>query len=103
MVERRFPILWQWHLRAEHDEAVRLGCPRSLPWSLFEGHERQAQRNHGQTLERLAERGGLCPKEAIAVLTDRHWRETIHMPLGDAIAELKAMAAEAEQRAPEAG
>lgn len=42
-----------------------------VPWSVIAPHEAQAQRNHGgQTLERLAERGGLCAKEALAVLLD---------------------------------
>jgi len=36
-----------------------------LPW------EDRAQKNHGQTLARLAERGGLSPDEALAILTDQ--------------------------------
>lgn len=39
-----------------------------LPWEMVKPHERQAQRNHGQTLARLSERGGLSPSEALAVL-----------------------------------
>lgn len=57
--ERRFPILQ--------------GGP-SIPWRLIEPHGRQALANHSQTLERLAERGGLGPCEALAVLEDRPWR-----------------------------
>jgi len=34
-------------------------------------NERQAMRNHGQTLDRLAERGGLGPDEAAAILEIR--------------------------------
>lgn len=45
----------------------------SIPWAVIAPHEPQAQRNHGQTLERLSERGGLSPCEAIAVLTDRDY------------------------------
>ena len=37
-------------------------------------HEAQAQRNHSQSLQRLAERGGLSACEACAVLEDRPWR-----------------------------
>ena len=37
--------------------------PREVPWSFVETFRAQAERNHGQTLERLAERGGLCPEE----------------------------------------
>jgi hypothetical protein len=38
-------------------------------------HEEQAQRNHDQTLQRLAERGGLSPAELLAVLQDRGLEE----------------------------
>lgn len=36
--------------------------------------EATAQRNHGQSLTRLAERGGLSPCEAVAVLNRRDWK-----------------------------
>lgn len=45
----------------------------SIPWDLIAPHEQQAQRNHGQSLKRLAERGGLSWCESLAVLTDRPW------------------------------
>lgn len=44
-----------------------------LPMSLFRPHEAQAKWNHSQTLDRLRERGGLSPCEAVAVLEDRRW------------------------------
>jgi hypothetical protein len=44
---RRFPIM---------------GAP-SVLWSFVAPHERQVKENHDQTLERLAERGGLSPSE----------------------------------------
>lgn len=48
----------------------RLVNVRSVPLSMFDGAaERQAQRNHYQSLERLRQRGGLSPSEMIAVLT----------------------------------
>ena len=55
---------------------------RAVPWFLMELHKKQADTNHGQTLERLAERGGLCPSEALAVLEDRSWT-SIETPLAD--------------------
>lgn len=62
--QRRFPIL-----------DAPAGCPKSVPWSLVEPHAAQAASNHGgQTLERLAERGGLCPSELYAVVHDQRWR-----------------------------
>jgi len=68
-----------------------------IPWRLIESHERQALRNHNQTLERLAERGGLDPHEALCVLGDRDltWSD----PATTTYAELLAFVAgmEAEQ------
>lgn len=56
--ERRFPIM---------------GGP-SIPWSVIAPWDDQARRNHGsQSLERLAQRGGLGPSEAVAVLLGQRW------------------------------
>lgn len=44
-----------------------------IPWRIVEDHEARAKRNHHQTLERLAERGGLSPCEIVALLEDRPW------------------------------
>lgn len=45
-----------------------------IPWSVIAPHERRAQWNHGQSLKRLHERGGLVWSEAAAILEDRDWR-----------------------------
>jgi len=46
----------------------------SITWAMIEPHEKQAQLNHcGQSLEKLAKRGGLSACEAIAILEDRPW------------------------------
>ena len=47
-----FPVLLQDH-----------SPPESVPWALVEAARLQIERNHGQTLERLAERGGLSYRE----------------------------------------
>jgi len=62
-----------------------------LPWAMIAPHEAQAQRNHGQTLKRLAERGGLAVCEALAVLEDRRWER---MPKAKAMGELALRLAE---------
>lgn len=36
-------------------------------------NEEWARNNHGQSLDRLAERGGLSPCEAIAIISRRRW------------------------------
>jgi len=35
--------------------------------------ETLAQRQHGQSLARLAERGGMSPVEALALVSAKHW------------------------------
>lgn len=45
----------------------------SIPWSIVAPHAGQAHRNHGQTLERLAERGGLSWGELWMVLNGHEW------------------------------
>jgi hypothetical protein len=49
-------------------------CLRFIPWSMIDAHEEQAHTNHSQTLSRLAQRGGLSPCEAMAVIMDRQWK-----------------------------
>lgn len=45
----------------------------SVPWSCIAPHERQAQANHYQTIQRLAERGGLSCAEFWFVMNDKKW------------------------------
>jgi len=45
----------------------------SIPWTVIAPHEGQAICNHGQDLETLNRRGGLCWSEIIAVLEDRRY------------------------------
>jgi hypothetical protein len=51
------------------------GQLNAVPWSIVEPHEAQALLNHcGQSLQRLAERGGLEAREMVAVLEDKDYR-----------------------------
>jgi hypothetical protein len=52
----------------------------SVPWSLLAPHEAQAVRNHSQSLERLAQRGGLSACEALAVIEGRKWGDIKPQP-----------------------
>jgi hypothetical protein len=54
-----FPVLNQ----QNRPRLQRKEMPRSVPWEFAEKFRAQAEKNHGQTLERLAERGGLAPQE----------------------------------------
>ena len=68
---RRFPI------HSTHSHMLK-----SVPWSVLTPHEQQAMRNHGQSLECLAARGGLGLDELVAVLEDRPYKA---MDLGVAL------------------
>lgn len=43
----------------------------SMPMAML--NDKQAIRNHGQSLKRLAERGGLASSEALAIMDGRSW------------------------------
>lgn len=68
----------------------------SIPWAAIEPHEDQARRNHGQSLEHLAERGGLSPCEAVAVMESRRWEP---MDGAAAVSRLRELAAPFEAAA----
>lgn len=69
----RFPIL---------GTAQRVGGPAlTVPMDFVAGYEKQAKANHGQTINRLKERGGLAWAELEAVLAGRSYHR---MGLDDA-------------------
>jgi hypothetical protein len=49
-----------------------------IPFAMLVPHEAQALSNHGQSLERLAQRGGLAHSEAICILEGRAWGSVKH-------------------------
>ena len=80
---KRFPVLLSHMERSKFDD-----CPESIPWELVEPHTWQALKNHGQSIARLAERGGLDPSELVAIFERRPWRK---MTMRDAVNRLKQM------------
>lgn len=60
-----------------------------IPWCVIEPHDRQARKNHSQTLERLAERGGLSACEALAILEGRAWEPI--KPQAQAVEQLRQL------------
>lgn len=78
----RFPILRS-HLPRGTD------CPASVAWSFVAPHAARAQSNHDQTLERLAERGGLSAAELWCLVHDRRLQELPKEP--EAVAWLKGL------------
>lgn len=63
---RRFPIM----MTGKDGKNVKA----AISWEVAELFRAQALRNHGQTLERLAERGGLAWEEAAWALAGAGWR-----------------------------
>lgn len=82
---RTFPVLTTLFRRSDLEALALAKCPSSVPWALVEPHAWRARENHQQSLERLAERGGLDPTELVAVLEDRRWTR---MDLSDAARRL---------------
>lgn len=53
---------------------------KSIPWPAIGRFDEQARKNFGQSLEVLAERGGISPGEANAIIEGRPWER---MPYSD--------------------
>lgn len=56
----RFPIITD---QSKLSREVRRAWPQTVPWWFVEPARARAKRNHDQTLEELARRGGLSPQE----------------------------------------
>jgi hypothetical protein len=50
---RRFPVV------LSDQRSIWQGIPDSISWEAISPHERQARVNHGQSIDVLAQRGGL--------------------------------------------
>jgi hypothetical protein len=84
-----FPIFWPWRDtdRMKRDVAALLKerinvLPVAVEFEIVERHAAQCQKNHMQSPQLLAERGGLAVDELAAVLGDRAWRP---MPIQEAV------------------
>ncbi len=44
-----------------------------IPWAMISPHEARAHKNHSQSLEELARRGGLGALEALWILDEAGW------------------------------
>ncbi len=86
MAERQFPILLAYRHRGTWSRRT------TVPWSFLAPHEAQAKHNHGgQTLNRLAERGGLGPSEMLAIVKGLYWSETKNVSDEAAIDEIELL------------
>jgi hypothetical protein len=62
---KRFTIQGRWD--AETHKYLK---EWSIPWGMLEPMEMRALKNHGQSLARLNQRGGVSAMEALAILND---------------------------------
>lgn len=90
----QYPIL-----QGQTDEAYaarrnRTPYPRSVSWDLVKDHGEQALSNHSQTLERLAERGGLSPKELWCVVHSKRFYDSHEITEALAIEWLRSLGAD---------
>ena len=70
---RLFPIIFNPRGRQFHDVLNNGDCVIvvAVPWAMIAQHEAQALKNHSQSLEQLAARGGLATFKALAVIEGR--------------------------------
>lgn len=48
---------------------------KAIPWDMIAPHEQTARLNHYQSLKKLADRHGIDPLEAVAILEDVEYRK----------------------------
>jgi hypothetical protein len=94
---RKFPVL----MTGEAAELRALGCPRVVPWDFVADNAAQCLHNHGQSPERLAERGGLAQCEMVAVVEGRKWRRMTNEESTRRLLELLAAYEKVSVRSPE--
>lgn len=87
---RRFPVLSA--SRREVPEA-----PSDVPWALLAPYEENADHAHGQSLERLAARGGLGVSEMVAIIDGVGLRGMLR-PDREMLPRLLELIAQHEQR-----
>lgn len=94
--ERMFPLIIHYHERQPGEPYSEL--PRSVPWSIVAPYEAQALHNHcGQSLEKLAQRGGLDPRELCGIMIGKSFRELLEMTPEFAVKHILQSLAEFEE------
>ena len=96
--EAQFPVLYTgmtslWELHPE--------WPRSVPWAMMEAVESNCKRNHSQSVDRLARRGGLSYKEILWAVMGCNWSEVSCMTTEEAAKTVMQLVARYKQIAEE--
>lgn len=73
---RVMPIQISTRMDIDERRGLRPVAVKSIPWEMIsdEVSQRQCERNHGQTLDEVAGRGGLGASEAICVIAGISYR-----------------------------
>lgn len=80
----QMPVMMQYHERQKFPD-----CPRFFPFSLL--NEDWAQFIHSQTLERLAQRGGMSPTEILKNVRRERFEESSRFTEQYAVAEIRKL------------
>jgi hypothetical protein len=86
-----YPVLFGQTEEFYEARRTKTPYPCGVPYILVEGHDKQAQSNHFQTLERLSQRGGLSPLELWCVVNDKKWHDKGDMTEAKAIEWLRGI------------
>ena len=73
-----------------HSYRKHEGCPPYVLWGAL--NEDRARRNHGQSLERLNQRGGLSPREIVANVLDADYAD-LELDAAQVLDEIRKIAA----------
>lgn len=85
--KRRFPILKARHAHKDKaDRELLDSLPDTLPWEMLEMVRERVFDNHGQSLKRLAERGGLSVIELACAFSGQRLRFARELTMERAVA-----------------
>ncbi len=94
MTGKTMPIQVDGELALTERRGERIVLVKSIPWEMIsdEHCEKQSQRNHSQTVDRIRQRGGYGAAEAIRVMAGLTWDDPkLSIPSRDAHRILYAM------------
>ena len=94
----QFPVLYtgMTSLWEQHPE-----WPHSVPWAMMEAVESNCKHNHSQSVDRLAQRGGMSYKEILWAVMGCKWSEVSCMTIEEAAKAVMQLVARYKQIAEE--
>ena len=79
---KTMPIQVSGELALRERRGERLVIVRSIPWQMIcdESCEKQSQKNHGQTVDKIRDRGGYGASEAISIMAGLPYSDDMLIP-----------------------